>query len=215
MMCASGQLPPRSHLLVHRYWMQMRPPGSRLAPYGTGAAELIVGLRPSAGAAGLLAGAFGSTSKPSAAAAAMPLCAMVGWSPGLPGLPDAAGGAGPERSMVTSGPEPAPGAGRARRSLAGAGACGGTMMVRLGLLERLLLFWVLTRFFRTGLLFLLGLFLARRPGPRPWELRLLPLEELDLRFLFLAFGFFFFSTLVVARSAIVVALCTLDPRWRS
>mmetsp|Transcript_133167 Transcript_133167/g.323735 ORF Transcript_133167/g.323735 Transcript_133167/m.323735 type:complete len:221 (+) Transcript_133167:202-864(+) len=217
MMCASGQLPPRSHLLVHKYWMQMRPPGSMLAPYGAGAAELIVGLSPSAGAAGLLPGAFGSTSKPSAAAAAMPFCAMVGCSAGLAGT----GGGG--NAMSGEGralsPEFAPGAGSARRppaaGSAGAGAggftaAGGTMIVRLGLLERLLLrLRLLLLFLCPGLRLLLLLRFGLRPLALEDRLLALELEDLLLRFFF---GFFFFCVLPCADSAMDVALWTLAPR---
>mmetsp|Transcript_83113 Transcript_83113/g.258036 ORF Transcript_83113/g.258036 Transcript_83113/m.258036 type:complete len:210 (+) Transcript_83113:299-928(+) len=167
--------------------MQMRPPGMSDAPYGAGAAVLMEGLRPSAGAEGLEAGALGSTSKPSAAAAAMPFCAKVG--------PLGSAGATPGVSMFGRALRPAagapagPGAGRARRPLllGCCGAPGGTMMVRLGLLEALLL-----RFFgRPGLggRGVLLRFLLRRPRLRERLLGLLLPEELERR---LRFFFFFF-----------------------
>merc|ERR1719361_523912 len=121
----------------------MRPPGTSATPYGTGAAVLIVGLKPSAGAAGLLP-ILGKTSKPSAAAAAMPRCAIDGWSSSLAGG-GGAGVVGPTRSTSGKAFSPVLLLGRSRlgtggRALAATlctvGAVGGTIISRLPLLER-------------------------------------------------------------------------------
>mmetsp|Transcript_78787 Transcript_78787/g.219005 ORF Transcript_78787/g.219005 Transcript_78787/m.219005 type:complete len:221 (+) Transcript_78787:293-955(+) len=216
MMWASGHLFPSSHLLLMMYWMQTRPPGNKEFD-GADPNALMEGLSPGAGASGKLEVLFGKTSKPKAAAAAMPARAKSGPS----GAEGGAAGAGSTKTVETESVMASAGAGSgssksttagfrvaAARSFGAVTTNGAEIICKLGLLERLFFF-----FSRLLLLFLPLLRLLRldllRFFLRPRLLLLELLEWLDLRFFFFFLGLF--GTPAAISFAMLSALWTLTP----